>query len=310
MVRPKLRLLVSSAAFHVSPTRAAEAYERVRPELDALPFAQVGRIRANPTAAVTTVFGALPALEALEPAIKVLPHVDLSLLAKLPDYALTLYFTNVLAMNTVGGRAQVAALLVEGGPLRERLLSSAESLALYGHVDAAQVATIRSGAGHLDTANDLGALAQLFRDGGDTLRSKTPVTPAEVDRAAELSVLLLVALGQRRVGSDGSGLPSRYEDERARAFRLVVRAYGEARRVLSFLRWHEGDVDALAPSLFAGKRRRSPAGGQPGNEGGAGEGDDSEGNDGGEGENDGVGSDDEGDVAGDEGGEPIVTGAK
>jgi hypothetical protein len=256
MVRPNLRL-VSSVVFKVPFGETAAAYERVRPDLDALPTEEVGRITANVPSVVATVFGALPAIEALADDIRGLPHIDHARLGKLRDDNLALYHVGVLAMHLPEGKALISTLMAEASPLRARLLLSAEVLAIYGLVDAAHVASIRSGAGQLDTANDLTALARLFRAGGDAIFSKSPATRAEIDRAAVLGLQIIAALGRRKVGSDGERVPSRHEDDRARAFRLVVRAYDEARRAVSFLRWHEGDADQLVPSLFSGKRRRA-----------------------------------------------------
>jgi hypothetical protein len=276
MVRSNVRFMLSPAAFHASPTEAAEAYERSRPDLAALTPEEVGRVRLNPTAVVSTVFGALPVLEALGDDIKGLPHINHPLLGKLYDVTLALYYVSLLVMHASDDKAEVAELLVEGAPLRERLLISAETLVVYGLVDGKQVASIRSGTGHDDTANDLGALAQFYRALDPEVRSKTLVTNADIDRASELSLLVLAALGRRRVGSDGASPTSRYADDKARALRWVVRSYGELRRAVTFLRWHEGDADQLVPSLFAGKRRRSPSADEPtdGPTGEPGEGDD------------------------------------
>ena len=40
---------------------------------------------------------------------------------------------------------------------------------------------------------------------------------------------------------------------RVRAFTLFVHAYSNARRAVTYLRWHEGDADSIAPSLYAGR---------------------------------------------------------
>ena len=42
-------------------------------------------------------------------------------------------------------------------------------------------------------------------------------------------------------------------DMRQRAFSLFVNVYDQARRAVSHLRWNEGDVDDIAPSLYAGR---------------------------------------------------------
>jgi hypothetical protein len=260
MVRPKLRILSALPPFNITSDEAVKAYERVRPELAALSVAEVGRITTGVPVVMQIVCGALPRLEALGEAMReALPRLDHVTLGKLGDYTHALYYTNILAMPSTEGEADLPALLSEASPLRERLLTNAESLTHYGLFDANRVVAIRSGSGHFDTANDLGAIAHLYRAVWAELEGKTPVTKAEIDRAAELSLRIIHSLGRRKAGSDGAGLPSRFEDERARAFRLVVRTYNQARRAVTYLRWDEGDADLIVPSLFAHRRRTRDA---------------------------------------------------
>jgi hypothetical protein len=250
-------------SFPVSRYEAAERYERARPDLDALPAEAVGRITARVATVIAIVFGAWPHIEALLPVLSTLPLLDLADLRKLPDYVYALYYADLMAMPS-SESTDVPALVAEATPMRDRMLSVAESMAKYRFVDAERVAAIRSGLGHLDTAHDLGALAALFRGMAPEHQARLPVPEAEIDRAAELSLQLLAAIGRRQVGSDGLGLPSRYEDDRARAFRLVVRSYDHARRAVTFVRWKEGDADLLVPSLYSGRRRRSASVDEPG----------------------------------------------
>lgn len=263
MSLPIHRPTTPTTPFPVSPHEAAERYESVRPDLNALPAEAVGRITARIATVIAIVFGAWPHIEALMPVLSTLPLLDLADLRKLPDYVYALYYTDLMAMPSSEG-ADVPALVAEATPMRDRMLSVAESMAKYRLVDAERVAAIRSGLGHLDTAHDLGALATLFRGLAPEHQTRLPVPETEIDRAAELSLQLLAALGRRQVGSDGQRLPSRYEDERARAFRLVVRSYDHARRAVTYVRWKEGDAELLVPSLFSGKRRRSPSADEPG----------------------------------------------
>lgn len=265
MVRSGLRF-ISPVVFNASSGEAAVAYEQARLDLDAVPAESVGRIIANIPIVVSTVFGALPAIEALGDDIKKLPFVDHALLGKLRGYALTLYYVHIL-ISHAADNTQVNALMAEATQLRARLLSSVETLSVCGYVDPAQVAAIRKGSGHLDTANDLVGLEQIFQAGGDAFYGMVPVTRAEVARASELGLQIVAALGRRKVGSEAESTTTRRIDDRARAFRLVVRSYNEARRAVTFLRWNEGDADQLVPSLFAGKpRRRSRPDDEPSDE--------------------------------------------
>ena len=45
---------------------------------------------------------------------------------------------------------------------------------------------------------------------------------------------------------------------RNRALSLLVQVYGEVRRMMSYVRWWQQDIDAIAPSLWAGRRSRGP----------------------------------------------------
>ncbi|HEU4409168.1 MAG TPA: hypothetical protein VFS43_28175 [Polyangiaceae bacterium] len=244
----------------MSFTEGAAAYERIRGALDAVRAEELGVIRATPTVAVAVVFGALPNIEARLGEIReATPRLDFDELGRLRDYTQALYYLHLMTTPAEGAAADLPALLAEASPLRARLLSMAETLALFEHVSAERVADIRSGSGHLDTAEDLGALVRLFRELDPALAAKTPVSEAMLERAGELSFQIVAALGRRKVGSDGAGVPSRLEDDKARAFRLMVRTYDQARRALRFLRWSEGDADALAPSIFSGRRRHPGA---------------------------------------------------
>jgi hypothetical protein len=233
------------------------AFARVRPEIDALPREQVRRINLYVPAAVTLVLGVLPRLLSLREQMKKdLPNHPADALDKLRDYALALYHAHILTLPRDKVETHLRTLLSEAMPLRERLLRSAELLADFGLVDAKRVAAIRRGAGHIDAANDLLALGILLRKAWPALAGKTPLTLDEVGRAEDLGVLLIEALGQRQLGTDGSADPREAEVRRAKAYTLFFRAYDECRRAVIYLRWREGDADQIAPSLLQARGRR------------------------------------------------------
>ncbi len=254
----------------LSFVEGAAAYERVRGALEALPAEEVGVVRAYASMAVAVVFGALPNIDAcLDEMRRATPELDFEGIGRLRDFTQALYYLHLMALSENAASLDLPALLAEATPLRALVLLAAETMVSFGHFPAERVAAIRSGSGHLDTAEDLGSLVQLFQEAGPELTAKTPVTEAMLNRAGELSFQIVAAVGRRRVGTDGAASPGRFEDHKARAFRLMVRTYDEARRGLAFLRWREGDADALAPSIFAGRRRSrgAPAGEEPEGEG-------------------------------------------
>jgi hypothetical protein len=65
---------------------------------------------------------------------------------------------------------------------------------------------------------------------------------------------LLVALGAREQPNAGAPNPTDPAEQRVRAYTLFVKAYEETRRAVAYLRWHEGDLDDIMPSLFANRK--------------------------------------------------------
>ncbi|MGK4001251.1 hypothetical protein WMF31_01400 [Sorangium sp. So ce1036] len=259
MARPRGKK--SAPARPSAPKEAAEAFARIEPELERVE--KVVPINVDIPRAVAVAVGAVPHLMALRPRfVDELPRFPIEALDKLMNYALGAWYAHLLALPAGPGQDGLKPLLDEASALRADLLVAAEALAHKGFVDAGRVAEIRSGNGHLDTANDLVALAALFGEAWDAVKNKTTVEWTEVERASKLGPELLVALGAR----NQPGLPAPRTadpaDRRARAFTLLVRAYDQCRRGVTYLRWAEGDHDAIAPSLFAsrgGARRAARA---------------------------------------------------
>jgi hypothetical protein len=240
----------------------AAAYARVRVAIEAVPLDSVRRLSVHVPSAVVLVLGALPKMLALRGVMRdTLVTPPFGQLDALRDYALAAAYAHACVLPRDEGETRLRALLTEAVPLRTRLLSSAETLVTFGLLDPREIASVRSGTGHVDTAQDLSALVLVLRRAGPGILAKTPLTEADLGRAGELGSLLLEALGHRRSGVDGAGTPEEAEWRLGQAFELMARTYDACRRVISFLRWNEGDADAIAPPLGHSRRRarRSPA---------------------------------------------------
>ncbi|WP_437631633.1 hypothetical protein [Sorangium sp. So ce854] len=186
------------------------------------------------------------------------PRVDEPPPARLDPWqtrALAAWYAHLLSLSSGDVESAVKPLLAEAAPLRENLLGDAEALARRGLLDAATVADIRAGQGHIDMANDLVALSALFSASWPDIAGKTAATEEEVKRAGEVGPQLLAALGVMEHGK-GPG-PTEAADKRARAFALLVHAYDQIRRAVAFLRWDEGDADEIAPSQYKGRTGRA-----------------------------------------------------
>jgi hypothetical protein len=239
------------------PKEGAAALAAVEHEMAALSPSAIVAINLDIPRAVTVAVGALPNLRDLRPRfIAELPQHPIHTTDKLGTYALAAWYTHLCALPASKTESEFEALVAEATPLRDDLLVAAEALAHKNLLDPETVAGIRRGQGNLDKANDLVALAALFTQRWSHVHGKTTVAESDIERAAELGPLLLVALGAREQAGAGASKPTDRADQRARAYTLFVKAYEEARRAVAYLRWHEDDVDDIVPSLFAS--RKSP----------------------------------------------------
>ena len=137
--------------------------------------------------------------------------------------------------------------------MREQLFADAQGLGRRGLLEASQVDKLRSGVGYKNVAFDVLGLVGLFRERAQALAGKTAVTAQELDHAAERAQQLVTAVGLKEQSSVGVTAAALL---RQQAFTLFTQAYDEARRAIGFLRWHAGDGDTIAPSLWAGRGGR------------------------------------------------------
>ncbi len=251
--RPKVTASVAKPSV---PKEAALAFAKIESELEALPAAAVRPVNIDVPQAVAIAIGAVPHLHALRAEIlEQLPHFPIRFVDEIGTYAMAAWFAHLLALPA-SSEGQLATLLEEAAPLRGDLLVAAEALAHKGYFDSRVVAAIREGRGNLDTANDLVALSALFAREWDKVSQKTTVEWSEVQRSSELGPQILVALGERDQPGIKAPNPTDPAQRRQRACTLFVRAYDECQRAVSYLRWHEDDVDSIAPSLWTGRGRR------------------------------------------------------
>lgn len=239
------------------PTEAADAFAKVKAEIDALSTEEIRPVTVEIPFAVTIALGAVPRVSALRAEIvKKAPATPIAQIDGLETYAFAAYYAHLMSLPTPKTESETAKLVEAGRPLREDLLIAAEALAHRGLLDADLIAKIRSGSGHVDLAGDLIALGALFTATWNAVESKTAVSLEEVQRAAQLGTTLLVSLSR-------DALPSVNEltaaEVRARAFTLLLRSYDECRRAVHYLRFHEGDAHDITPSLFTRRARAARA---------------------------------------------------
>jgi hypothetical protein len=121
----------------------------------------------------------------------------------LVDRARALWQADVNLRNAEAGTTDLQQLLAEATSRRRVLLQAAVYLWEHDPTLAEKVQAIRAGRGHLDTADDLVALASLFQDHWEEAQAKTRVREQDLERATEVANLLIEAL--RRSSSEEKG---------------------------------------------------------------------------------------------------------
>lgn len=247
----------SEAALSSSPADEGEylgAFERVEAAIRAVPEDDLAPVNIDVPTAVSTVLGSLPEIYELREGMIKLDGFDMTALDSLKDYAQALGHAHSLYRATVGPKDPVGKLGAEVTAVRDQLFADAQTLARRELLDEKRVEHLRSPSGYRNIAFDTLGLVALFREHAPALAGKTPVTNDEVERAARLAEQLIAAIGEREQAPTGNPATVLL---RQQVFTLFTRAYNEVRRAVSYLRWRTNDGDTIAPSLWAGRGKRS-----------------------------------------------------
>ncbi|MGC4089858.1 MAG: hypothetical protein QM756_18620 [Polyangiaceae bacterium] len=229
-------------------------FQRVEAEVRAVKEEDLKPLNLDVPSTVTLVLGAWPEIRVLRDQVAALPGFNIGAFDKLRDYALALAHTHGAFRGLAGPPDGVTKLAEELTSIRDMLFADAMALAKRGVFDEARIAKLRSGPGYKSLAFDVVGLVQILRERWADIASRTGVQQAELDHAALLAQRLVTSVGmkeQQPVVTTGVALL------RQQAFTLLVNAYDEVRRAISFLRWHEQDVESIAPSLWSGRGART-----------------------------------------------------
>lgn len=202
-----------------------QAHERFLPEALALAAADVKPFRGDASLAYHNAIEAVKAVMGRQAELaEALPGEDLARLKVLPDIVLGLMFA-VLQADGVGEEpSTVREDLAEARKLRRKLLKNMDALTEDGVFTRKEYAAILAGQGVLDAVNDCTALAGKFRSKWGEIQKKTPVTSAEITRAAELGAKLQEHFkpGRARRSEAKRGAAAEAADRRDRLWTLAA----------------------------------------------------------------------------------------
>jgi hypothetical protein len=132
------------------------------------------------------------------------------------------------------------------------LRTEAQSLVNRDLLDPKKLEPMRGVAGDRALTESLLMFLSLFREVLPELGARTPVTFEELDRIELETMQMWRTLAHRKHGAEARDAA----DLRERALTILTREYDELRRMVTFVRWHHGDADELAPSFWAKRKKR------------------------------------------------------
>jgi hypothetical protein len=246
--------ITPSASTPALGARYREAFNAAFEEIAAIKESDVLVINLDIPPTVATVVGALPEILALRAELQEhAPRFDITQLDRLERYAFALFHAHMLAQAAAEPPEILVALGEEATKLRQQLVSDVNALVFHGLIPAEALASLKGPPGYLNLASDLYLLAGVVRANWDKVMGKTVIAEATLARAEELSERLVAGVGLREQGTAAVAASGAH---RQRAFTLLVKTYDQVRRAVSFLRWNDGDVESIAPSLYAGRAAR------------------------------------------------------
>jgi hypothetical protein len=207
----------------------------------------------DPLSAIATIFGALPRAEKHAEDIAKLPLLKHAWIASVSGLASAVLYLDNARNSTTRKANEVASLAEEGSELAEAMIADVRAMMVRKVLPADSLAEYEPGNGYRNLAHNLGMLSGLCIRHWSTIEGRSGITKDDVTRASMLNEEIIKVLGAR---VNDNGEASQNAMLRAQAFTLLVRAYDELRRAIAFIRYHEGDVDEIVPSLYAGRGGR------------------------------------------------------
>lgn len=241
----------------ISPLRFAQAYEELIEEIEAVEDDGSLSVFTDVRSATVRVFASLPKIMSLRDKLVALADFDVVQLDKLESYTLAAAQSQ-MNFNIISSPSR-SIQDVHAGLLKHRanFTAIARVLEINELLDAATLKTLGSANNYQLLAFDVMTLVGLFRRNWATIAGKCPLTQEMLADAEDLSSRMFVAVGVK--GREPETI-SAAGVTRRKAFALFARAYNEVTRGVTYLRWHQKDIDSYVPNLATPRKRPSDPG--------------------------------------------------
>jgi hypothetical protein len=240
-------------------TSDREAFAWALTASGALPAKALAPLNVDIKLAPITVLGALPRILPFRARLAALAEFELDCLDTLAWHARATMHAEAQYMGVSNGPARVAALARQVRAWRLLMLQDMTVMVTRGLLPAKKQAQLKVQAGYLEMSYLLLALVQVYRAEWAKLKGHTTLREHELDEAESSAEQLSFAFATR---AERDKALRAANEQRQRNFTLLAHAYDQVRRGLQYLRWNEGDVDEIAPSLYRGRggsRRQAKA---------------------------------------------------
>jgi len=233
-----------------------KAYESSLPEILGLPKDEIRAVNTDVLMAVGRVRAACEQIQGLRgEVVAKLNEFDLKLWDKLETYSFALLYANTVWDIARKSIADLDDLTQQARSQFELLYAVVQVLVSRGLVEPFHLKLAKKRRGRLRFAYGLLGLVQVLREAWPRVAHKTGLTESELTQAEALGEQL-----SRGVALQNSPIEElkKLAELRDRAFTVFVRAYGQVRHALQYLRRENNDADRYAPSLYGRRRSRKP----------------------------------------------------
>ena len=223
------------------------AFVSILEELNALTPEELIPLSFDVPHAISVIARASPDFESYREPLTALPGFKIERFNMIPTYASASTHIQANYRKTTKRNPEETARLKLGIKLRAQYRADAAGHICRGHIAKARIADVHKGTSFGSVGFGLVGMSTIFREAWPVIGGKVPFSLADLD-ASDVLAQELIAIDSR------VGVYTRSESAlmRRRCLTLLVRAYSEAERGLTYLLWEQPKLRAeLLPSFRA-----------------------------------------------------------